>query len=241
MNFRKAILKAKYLVSNESMQYKTLLIVVLSILGITGILNYWKPTIFLRFFGDLNPVIIISFSAILSFFLLTVLRLKSWFSIYRNKGLKKIVVYIPFMLFFVAISVFVDSKIVFPRDMNIRFPESLLFYPVIAFFVEIIFHVLPLTIVLLLLTSVFKTSDLNKTIWISIIVVALLEPAYQVIYMTSQPTWSMMVVWVNLLLFNLLQLFIFKKYGFITMYLSRLIYYLFWHIAWGHFRLDLLF
>ena len=40
---------------------------------------------------------------------------------------------------------------------------------------------------------------------------------------------------------QLAQLLIFKKYDFNSMYAFRLVYYLFWHIGWGHLRLRLLF
>jgi hypothetical protein len=40
---------------------------------------------------------------------------------------------------------------------------------------------------------------------------------------------------------NLVQLAIFKRNGFVWMYLFRLAYYVFWHVAWGFFRLRILY
>jgi len=129
---------------------------------------------------------------------------------------------------------------VFPEDTNILFPESLLFYPAIAFLVEIVFHVLPTAILLVFLMAIFKTVDQEKLILICIFLVALIEPTFQ-IRVGDYPLWALIITWINLYLFNLTQLFVFKHYGFISMYFFRLVYYLMWHIIWGHFRLDLLF
>jgi hypothetical protein len=51
---------------------------------------------------------------------------------------------IPLVLFFGI--VWIDSRGVFPRYLNLEFPHSLLFYPSIAYVVEIIFHILPLSL-----------------------------------------------------------------------------------------------
>jgi hypothetical protein len=40
---------------------------------------------------------------------------------------------------------------------------------------------------------------------------------------------------------NLVQLTLFRRYDFLTMYAFRLVYYLVWHVAWGHLRLQVLF
>jgi hypothetical protein len=48
-------------------------------------------------------------------------------------------------------------------------------------------------------------------------------------------------VFFHLLTFNLVQFWLFRKFGFLVMYILRMIYYLFWHILWGIWRLDFLF
>jgi len=45
----------------------------------------------------------------------------------------------------------------------------------------------------------------------------------------------------NILLINLFQLSIFKRYDFVSMYSFRLVYYAIWHIVWGVVRLNLFF
>lgn len=148
------------------------------------------------------------------------------------------------MLFALITILVIDLNASFPADMNVLFPESVLFYPAIGFFVEILFHVLPLSVLLISLTSIFKNVNHKKIIWICIVIVSLLEPIYQTIPMFSSshyPLWATAIVLINLFVFNLSQLLIFKRYDFISMYSFRLVYYLLWHILWGYMRLKLLF
>ncbi len=45
----------------------------------------------------------------------------------------------------------------------------------------------------------------------------------------------------HLLVFGAVQLSIFRRFGFVPMYTTRLVYYALWHVAWGWARLHLLF
>jgi hypothetical protein len=233
--------KFNELISAERNQYKVLVALLIGVVGMTGVLNYSNSFPFHRFIGRITPLLAMLFIAILGFLLLSFLLSKGWFSIYKKKSLKGIFRFSWLLVFFASIAILLDWKINFPKDINIPFPESLLFYPSIAFLVEIIFHILPLSVLLFFLTSIFKNIDYNKIIWVSILVVAMLEPTYQIIFMDSFPTWAMFIVWFNLFLFNVIQLFIFKKYDFISMFSFRILYYAIWHIIWGYFRLQLLF
>jgi hypothetical protein len=140
------------------------------------------------------------------------------------------------------IIILLDLKAIFPEDVNRPFPDSLLFYPIFGFVVEVIFHLLPLALFLFILSSIFNL-DFEKVIWPCILVVALLEPTFQTILGFSKPypTWVTVCVFVNILLINLFQLSIFKRYDFVSMYSFRLVYYAIWHILWGQLRLGLLF
>ena len=122
------------------------------------------------------------------------------------------------------------------------FPDSLFFYPIFGFVVEVLFHMLPLALLLFILTSMFNLG-FEKVIWPCILVVALLEPIFQTVLGFSRPypTWVMVCVFANILLINLFQLSIFKRYDFVSMYFFRLVYYAIWHIVWGQVRLNLLF
>lgn len=233
--------KFKKLIFIERKQYSFFTSFITVIVILTAILTCKNDILFERFLGELDPLATILFSIVLSFLLLSFLMYKGWFLIYKTGKLKDLLPFLGILALFAFVSIIVDWNIIFPKEMNILLPESLLFYPVIAFFVEFLFHILPLTILLIILNSVFKTISFDRLLWICVLLVAMFEPTYQTIYMGSYATWAIIVVWVNLYLFNITQLMIFKKFGFIKMYSFRLLYYLLWHIIWGTMRLDVLF
>lgn len=77
----------------------------------------------------------------------------------------------------------------------------------------------------------------------SVPVVALLEPASQwYTGHTGQPFSGLGIyVALHVYLINVLQLHLFRKYDFVSMYGFCLIYYFYWHIIWGDLRLRWLF
>ncbi len=229
---------------SDSLQYLVFTGLSLGILGFTGILYFSNKLLFQRFFGRINPLIVVLFAIILGFVLLSFLLSQKWFAIYEKESLNALLRSSGLAVLFGLIMILVDGKIVFPADINILFPESLLFYPVIGFVVEILFHVLPLTILLVVLSSTLKNVDFDTLVMICILTVALLEPIFHMMDMASSkrfPLWAVVYVGIHVFLINFFQLFIFKRLDFISMYLFRLVYYVFWHIGWGYLRLELLF
>ena len=233
--------KLKHLNISEKRQLKVCAVIMIIVIGLTGLLNYWNASVFQRFFGGLHPVVLVFAMFVLGFYLLYFLLAKDWFVIFKKENLRGLVRYSGLTIVFAAISIALDVKVGFPEEMNIRLPEAWLFYPAIAFFVEILFHVLPLSLLLITLTSFFSKVKYQKLLWVCILIVAFLEPTYQVVFMDSSPAWAVAMVWLNLFVFNLVQLWIFKQYDFIAMLSFRLLYYLIWHIIWGYIRLELLF
>ena len=235
--------KIKELISRERSQYPVFIGLSIGIVVLTGILYFFDISLFRRFIGAINPLAASFLIVLLGFISLSFLLSKGWFTIYKKENLKGLFRRSSLAALFALITILVvDLNAPFPADINVFFPESLLFYPAIGFFVEILFHVLPLSILLIFLTSIFQNISHEKIIWICIFIVSLLEPVYQTIPMfSSGPLWAAVIVLLNLFLFNLSQLFIFKRYDFISMYSFRLAYYLIWHIVWGYLRLKLLF
>ena len=233
--------KNKPLFQKAKIQYLAAIVLFIGVLAMTVVLSNANSLYFQRFIGYINPIIVILLSGIVGLLLLSFLLSKKWFVIFKTHYLKGALRHSWLVVVFVSVAILVDLKIVFPIDMIIPFPQSLLFYPIIAFFIEMIFHVLPLSLPLLSLTFFFRHIGYKRLRLISIVLVAILEPTYQAIFMISSPTWSIVGIWVNLFVFNMTQLFIFMKYDFISMFAFRLKYYLIWHIIWGHIRLDVLF
>jgi hypothetical protein len=228
-------------VSTEWRQFAILAFLSTGVFGSTVILHYLDNLVFRRFIGTIDPLLTILMTAIAGFLLFIFLVSDNRFSIYKNKDLRELAGLFGLVIGFALIAILVDLKVNFPEDINIPFPNSLLFYPAIAFFVEIVFHILPFSVLLFSISLIFEEVNRDKVIRICIFIVALFEPTYQMLFMESFPVWAITVIWLNLFFFNLTQLFIFRKYDFFSMYLFRLFYYAVWHIIWGYLRLDLVF
>jgi hypothetical protein len=231
------------LISAERNQVLVFFGISLVIAILTGILYLRNAPIFQPFFGKINPLIAIFTIIFLGTILLTFLLSRGWFAIYKVGNFKGLLVAASIATLLGLAMILVDLKFVFPADINRPFPDSLFFYPVFGYVVEVVFHLLPLALFLTLLTLIFKGLDFDKTAWLCIFMVALLEPIFQTILGSSRayPTWVTGYVFLHIFLINLFQLLIFKRYDFVSMYSFRLVYYLIWHIAWGYARLKLLF
>jgi hypothetical protein len=107
----------------------------------------------------------------------------------------------------------------------------------------VVFHLLPLSLLLLVLAPLSKSLGAERVVWICLLLVSLLEPLYQtdLAFSRPYPMWVTSYVAVHVFLFNLLQLLAFRRYDFVSMYSFRLTYYVLFRILWGHVRLGLLF
>lgn len=127
----------------------------------------------------------------------------------------------------------IDLVIGFPRDMNMPLPDGLFFYPGIALFAEVVFHLVPLAILALPFS---KSQSPRWLIW----PVVFVEPVFQLFFVSGPALMSVLVVG-NVALVSAVQLWLLRSYGFLAMIGLRLAFYFFWHILWGTARLDLLF
>jgi hypothetical protein len=139
-------------------------------------------------------------------------------------------------------TVVVDLSVGFPRAINVPPPAALLFYPVIGFVAEVVFHLVPLAVLagLALAAGHGRRPVFSVT---GVVLVATLEPVFQVFLADAhhQAPWLTAYVGVHLWLFNAFQLWLFRRYDLLTLYTCRLVYYLHWHLLWGVLRLHLLF
>ena len=231
----------KHLIESHKTQDKVFVVISVIVFSITIVLCLSDCTFFQRFIGHLPPLLAMLISIVVGFAALSYLLRKGWFEIYEKGVAKYVFKYVGLAILLACISILIDWIVVFPQDINLGFPLSLLFYPAIAFVVEIFFHVLPLALILFLGNIFFKPENPARMILAGMIFSALLEPSFQAFFMEEMPVWAVAAVWGNLFLFNGLQLVVFRKYGFVSMYLLRLAFYLVWHVVWGYLRLDLLF
>ena len=85
----------------------------------------------------------------------------------------------------------------------------------------------------------------------SLLLVALLEPSFQTlaairetpIVGAPRPYDTRVVAydWLHVGAINVCQLYLFRRFGFVSMWTFRVVYYVIWHIMWGHVRLGVLF
>jgi len=213
------------------------IILVLTIWASSG--NAWR---FKQYLGDINPALALLTSVLLSVPLIAVLLPHSGFRYLSGRaktGLKY--AFLLAALFTIPVAM-LDYFVPFPQDANVYFPRSLLFYPVMAYLVEIVFHLLPFTLLYWLLARGQNFTNQSRAFGISIIGISLIEPVFQTWASTEQaPLWKEIYVFLHILTFNVVGLVLFKKFDFVTMYALRIFYYFFWHILWGTWRLSIIF
>jgi hypothetical protein len=216
-------------------------------LGVAGsvlVLYMARSASFQRFFGEINPMIVFISVILVGGASLSYLESTGIFTIHGGGGLRDFFISSAPAVILAAVIILVDLVVVLPEDINVLFPESLLFYPAIGYVAEIVFHVLPLSLLLFLLPRVLEGLSIDNVLWPCLIVVSLVEPVYQILMGFSGQHSFWTIVYTNglhVFLINLLQMGVFKRSGFVSMYYFRMIYYLLWHIVWGYVRLGLLF
>lgn len=228
------------LFSGQKTPYLVLLAISVAVYAMVVVLTLGPRQDFARFIGRTNPLIVFAGIIILAFVFLSLLN-GAGFAIYSPGALKKALPYLALTLLFGLVIILIDTRIRFAADTNIPWPQSVLFYPAIGLLAEFVFHLLPLTVMFLVFKKFFGNTS---AIWAILALVALVEPVYQAYFMAASgdfAPWAVVVVGVHIFLISLVQLTLFRRYDFVSMYAFRLVYYLIWHIAWGHLRLALFF
>lgn len=239
-NFHHIITKIKESVSNEKLQYLVFIGLSIGVTVLTLLMSHDYP--YNKYFGKAHPLAVIIFTAILGIIFLTFLLIKTQLVIFKKRNFRELFLSGGLAAPFAIAIILVDLKVIFPHDLNVLFPQSLLFYPAMGYIVEILFHLLPLSVLVFFFGTFFKKMSYKIMITASIITVSLLEPVYQIIsYIGQYPLWTVVYIGVHISLINLVQLLIFKRYDFISMYSFRLVYYILWHILWGYMRIKFLF
>jgi NADH:ubiquinone oxidoreductase subunit K len=186
--------------------------------------------------GTVGPVSAVAIAAAVGAVSLGFLHRRGWFEIYGPRTLAGagIAAAMASLLAVPVIAVDYGAGI---EVVNVPWPASLLFYPAIGFVAEIVFHALPLALVLAVVAPLAKI-DTNRLVWICIVFASLLEPAFQLSAGVADRalSWIDAYVWLQVWAVNLLQLVVFRRFGFASMYAFRLVYYLWWHILWGYLR-----
>ena len=174
------------LILKERSQYLIFLSTSLAIAGFTAVLYFAERRIFQKYFGSLNPLLALGLTILLGLTFISFLMTRG-FSVYKKENQVGLLLATGLAVLFGIVIILVDLKTPFPEDTNVAFPHSLLFYPIMGFVVDVIFHLVLLGGLLLLLSPAFRDSDQNKFIWICILIGALVEPIYQTILGAKRP------------------------------------------------------
>jgi hypothetical protein len=229
----------------DKLQFRLFLLISLVVCLLMLILINSEVQTYSRFFGPLNPLLIFIGSAVTGLFLFMYLLSSTGLKIYIKRNLNGLLFSSVLALLFGLEIIAADIWIVnYPSTLNVPFPSSIIFYPTIGFVVEIIFHLLPLSLIIIILRVLSKRISYNGVMLIAIILVSIAEPLYQVIIMGMSSQYSpttLIYTGFHIFLLSLSQLLIFRRYDFISMYTFRLVFYFAWHIIWGNFRLNILF
>lgn len=203
------------------------------------VLSWSNGSVYRFLFGSLNPLVPTAAAALLGAAALRRLALLGWFQAGGASGRSVALASVLGAALTVPV-ILVDLLGGFPAELNVPFPESLLFYPSIAVVAESAFHLVPLA----LIATVWRWTSLefSRGRLFAIGIAALIEPILQVVWGSElSPTWANAYVGIHLLVFNVVALEIFRRSGFVALYGFRVGYYLVWHVTWGYFRVPLLF
>jgi len=200
--------------------------------------------VFSPYFGTVPPLLVMVAAVAVATAALHHLRARGRFEILRASSVwRGVGAAAGLATLFAIIVIAVDALARFPRNLNVPLPGSLLFYPAIGFVVEAACHLLPLALLLASTGLLQRRHAGAGRMWPYFIPVALFEPAVQVVLASAHGpvSWLDAYVGVHVFAFNLVQLHLLRRYDFVSMYAMRLTYYFYWHILWGHLRLQWLF
>jgi uncharacterized membrane protein YwzB len=227
---------------DRTWQYAAYLLLSLVALIFTVILLPSSGAYFRRFFGETNAIIVIVLTSVVGAAALWGLQSSHQFALFMGKTTLRGVALSAALATVLAIAIVVaDFFIRYPQDTNVPVPQALLFYPAVGFVAEIIFHVLPLALLLLILNPLGAWLGRERVVWLSILLVAILEPTFQVLSEGKAFTLGAAYTWIHVFAIAFLQLYVYRRFDFMSMYSFRLFYYAYWHILWGVIRLEVLF
>ena len=197
---------------------------------------------FRRLFGETNAILVIVMASVVGAAALWVLQSSYEFVILKGRTTLRGVALSAVLATVLAVAIVIADFIIrYPQDTNVPVPQALLFYPAVGFVAEIIFHVLPLVLLLLALNPLVGRLGRERVVWLGILLVAVLEPTFQVLFEGKAFTWGAAYTWIHVFAIAFLQLYVFWRFDFVSMYSFRLFYYAYWHILWGVIRLEVLF
>lgn len=196
------------------------------------------------YFGNVPPTIGVILVCAVGLGTLHALHNLSGFSVYTPRSsirrfLAAAALALPFMI---AVTV-ADAVFRFPIDINVGLPTAIVFYPAMGYIAQIVLHVVPFALLLALGRLLFPASRPSLRIWVSIVLASLPEATFQVVSSLRGGEPGLMATFVagHLFFFGLVELYLYRRFDYATMYAFRIIYYCYWHLIWGSLRIYWLF
>jgi len=146
---------------------------------------------------------------------------------------------VPFMIAITAI----DVLLRFPRDINVPLPIALAFYPVMGFVAQMALHVVPFALLMVCSRQMFPAWTPARQFWMAALLAALPEALFQIAFSArdGEPGILAALVAAHLYLFGLAELYLYRRFDYASMFVFRMVYYGYWHVAWGTLRMSWLF
>jgi hypothetical protein len=224
----------------ERRQYAAVFAVSAVIVALAATIYLVQRGAFHRFFAGVDPLAVVLVVLVLGALALHLLHSRQGIMICRKGNPEGLLVALGLPVPLALFMILADVRGAFPADINVAFPLSLGFYPVMGYVATTLFQVAPLCIVVVTAGAAGKPLG-RRGLWVCIAGVSLIEPVYQVLFMADSPAWVLAAVGAQVYAVNFLQLSLLRRFDFVSAFLFRISYYLLWHVAWGYLRLGLLF
>lgn len=210
----------------------------LLIVGMLWALSANTSIDFQRYFGGLPPAAAAAIACALGIASLFVLQERFGFCVVSTStGTRGLLTAAAATLPFMATVTSADLLLGFPADIHVELPAALVFYPLMGLIAQLALHIAPFTLFLWAFSQMFGAWPPHRRIWLAIILSASVEVAFQLSGSAGPGDGSALLsafVATQLLAFGLVELYLFRRFDFVTMVIFRLTYYGYWHIVWGN-------
>lgn len=118
------------------------------------------------------------------------------------------------------------------KSIHIAFPYSAFAYTAGAVVIESLYRLIPIPIAVWIGRLVLRERGMPIIFWVVAILMSLIEPLSQASVLSDQP-FIFAVIAIFIFFFNLLQASLLKRYGVAAPLITRISFYLIWHVAVG--------
>jgi hypothetical protein len=121
-------------------------------------------------------------------------------------------------------------------SIHIAWPPSALIYPGGAIIVEVVYRIFLIPLLLWLISSLLlRGRHQERLFWILAVLTSFLEPVSQDLHaVVAGPSGAAFAcVFAEDYALNFSQAWLFRRYGFLSAILLRVVFYFLWHVVWG--------